>query len=364
MTVLGAGNSGFGLAAALALKEIEVCVFELPEFSQSIEPIIEQGGIRTRGIVGEGLVRISKVTTDVREALAHADVVLMSVPAIGYRRMALECAPHLGDRHVVVLMPGNCGGALYFSSLVRGDGRNHGVVVAEASSFNLACKKDGPGSVWIRGLKKGLPIATFPACHTDRVAAVLQAFFPDVEVAANVLETSLQNNNHIIHPPAALLNVGRFEKQGGDWSFFHEGMTQSVCRLMEAIDRERIQVCKAYNVRTLDVLESTIKFYGHQGFGGATLYEALSTTPVHGASRAPASIEHRYFTEDIPYGLVPMARLADAAGIAVPTVRAMVDVVNGTTGQDFWASGWSLQDLGLADLDRRGVLQYVDTGER
>jgi opine dehydrogenase len=106
-------------------------------------------------------------------------------------------------------------------------------------------------------------------------------------------------------------------------------------------------------------LEWNIKFYGHQGFGGKTLYEALSTTPVHGAARAPSSIDHRYFTEDIPYGLAPIASLARAIGVATPVTDSVVTISSAVCGKDFAHAGRSVESLGLAGMSVPQILSHV-----
>ena len=358
-SVMGAGNSGFGLAGDLALRGVEVRLYELPEFAEAIEPLLADKQLRVRGIRGEGTARLAMTTTDAAQALRGADVAFVVVPAYGHRRIAEVMAPHLRDGALVVIQPGNFGGALEFAHVLRQSGNRASVIVAEAASFIFACKKDGSDGVWIRGLKDGLPLAALPARATAETLERLRPVYPEFSGAANVLDTSLSNINHPIHPPGILLNLGRIEKFGGDWSFFHEGMTPAVVRLMERLDDERLAVARAFGLPQITTLEWNIKFYGHQGFGGKTLHEALSTTPVHGAARAPSSIDHRYFTEDIPYGLAPIASLGRAIGVPTPVTEAVVTVSSAVCGTDFARAGRSVESLGLAGMSVPEILKSV-----
>lgn len=357
--VVGAGNSGFGLAADLAVRGFATRLCELPEFAGAVEPIRASGQIRVRGVRGEGVARLAMVTVDAAEAVRGADAIFVTVPAYGHRRVAEFLAPVLQDGHTIVILPGNFGGALEFLHVIRQRGNTAGVVVAEAASFIFACKKDGPDGVWIRGVKQGLPLAALPATATGGVLEGLAAAYPEFAPAQNVLDVSLNNINHPIHPPGLLLNLGRIEKFGGDWSFFHEGMTPAVCRLMERLDEERMAVAAAFGLPRISTLQWTTAMYGHQGFGGATLYEALSTTPVHGAARAPSSVDHRYFTEDVPYGLVPIASLARAIGVPAPVTDAVVTVCSAVSGRDFAREGRTVESLGLAGRSAGEILAFV-----
>jgi opine dehydrogenase len=361
IAVFGAGHSGFGLAGDLALRGFAVRLCEHPDFAAAIEPVLSSGGIAVRGVTGEGRARLALATTDAAAALDGVALAFVVVPAYAHAAMARLLAPHVRPGLAVVLMPGNAGGALAFRHALRAGGAPP-VPVAEASSFVFACKKDGPAGVWIRGVKRGLPVGVLPAEATDAVMALLQPLYPELVAAGDVLETSLANANHVAHPPALLLNVARIEAQGGDFSFFHEGMTPSVARLTEAVDAERMAVVAALGYAPESTLAQLTRFYGDQGFGGATYYEAVHTTPVHGAARAPSSIDHRYFTEDLPFGLVPVAAIGAALGIAMPVTNGLIDVVGALSGTDFRASGRTLEDLGLVGLDAAAMRAFARTG--
>lgn len=361
VAVVGAGHSGFGLAGDLALRGLAVRLCEHPDYAAALDAVRRLGGISVRGVTGGGHAPLALATTDPSVALEGVELVFVVVPAYAHAAMASFLAPHVRPEQAVVLMPGNAGGALAFRRALLAAGAP-AVPVAEASSFVFACKKEGPSGVWIRGVKRGLPVGVLPADATDAVMARLLPLYPYLEAATDVLETSLANANHVAHPPAFLLNVARVEDQGGDYSFFHHGMTPSVARLTEAIDAERLAVVRALGYRPETTLEQLTRFYGDQGFGGATYYEAVHTTPVHGAARAPSSIDHRYFTEDLPYGLVPLVELGAALGIDLPVTRGLIDVVGALSGRDFRAEGRRLADLGLEGMDAAAMRRFVRTG--
>lgn len=361
--VVGGGNTAFGLTATLALRGFEVALFEAPEFAASIEPVIEQGGIKIRGVAGEGLAQLDTVTTDAAQALADAQIAFVCVPAYGHERMAELMAPHLVDDQIVLLMPGNCGGALEFAQLVTRRGKGQRPLVAEAASCLFACRKDGPAGVWVRGLKQSMPVAAFPARNTERVVRSLRELFPQFEAARHVLETGLNNSNHMLHPPGVLLNLGLVELSKEDWGFFFEGLSPAVCRMMEAMDRERVEILTQLDLPSITLLDWLLKFYGHQGMAGATVYEAVSTSPVHGPSKGPRSVEHRYITEDVPFGLVPMASIGRELGVATPAIEALVGIASVVSDTDWWSEGRTADKMGLKGLSARQMIEYVMEGE-
>ena len=361
IAVVGAGHSGFGLAGDLALNGHRVRLLEHPEYAEALTPLADAGALRVRGVRGDATVTLDAVGTDPGAALSGAELVLLAVPAYAHDAMAAFLAPHLDGEHVVVLMPGNAGGALAFRRAVAQFGGPN-VTVAEASSFIFACKKDAPDGVWIRGVKRGLPVGVLPARRTADVMALLAPLYPELRAAHDVLETSLANVNHPAHPPALLLNLARIESSGPDFSFFHEGMTASVCTLTDAIDAERLRVVRALGYPPESTLEQLMRYYGDQGFGGATYHEAVSTTPVHGAVRAPPSADHRYFSEDVPFGLVPIVSIAEALGLRMPVTRGLIHVIDAIVGSDSFTSGRTADTLGLAGLDAAGMRRYALEG--
>ena len=60
ITVLGGGNTAFGIAANLTLRGYEITLYEVPEFSDTLEPLKGNRGITLNGVaeVGEALAGI------------------------------------------------------------------------------------------------------------------------------------------------------------------------------------------------------------------------------------------------------------------------------------------------------------------
>ena len=78
---------------------------------------------------------------------------------------------------------------------------------------------------------------------------------------------------------------------------------------------------------------------------------------------APASLNHRYLTEDVPTGLVPLVALGDLTDVPMPISQAIVRVASTLLGRDFWVEGRNLERLGLAGMRIRDVQALVE-GEK
>jgi opine dehydrogenase len=360
VSVLGAGNGGCAIAADLLRRGIACTLYDLPSFDAVVTPIREAGVLRLSGVLGDVTVAAPRVTTEIREAMQDADVLLIAVPAFAQVTFAETCAPFLREGQVVVLTPGSTGGALAVAESLRRAGRLEGITVAETLSLPFACRKVGPAHVHVSGVKHDLPIAAFPASRSHRVAEVLDGIFPaGLAVAANVLETSLNNLNAMAHPVPALLNAGWIETTGGDFRFYNDGVSPSVARAMDAADRDRLAVVTALGLPAVPATEWDRRLYG---LVGETTYELNRDSWVHRDIRAPKELRSRYLTEDVPFGLVPIASIARELGIATPTIDLVIDLASLLVDEDLRAAGRTAASLGLAGRTADEMVEFVETG--
>ena len=65
----------------------------------------------------------------------------------------------------------------------------------------------------------------------------------------------------------------------------------------------------------------------------------------------PDSLTHRYFTEDIPFGLVTWSSLAKQIGLPLPLTDAFIRISGILCDTDFEATGRTARVLGLEEND-------------
>ena len=76
----------------------------------------------------------------------------------------------------------------------------------------------------------------------------------------------------------------------------------------------------------------------------------------------PPDLRHRYISEDVPFGLVPLAWLGDLAGVSTPISDAMIDLASLANRADYRRKGLSLKRLGLGGLDPAGISRRLRDG--
>jgi hypothetical protein len=80
------------------------------------------------------------------------------------------------------------------------------------------------------------------------------------------------------------------------------------------------------------------------------------------ATGTPKSLDHKFTTEDVPAGLIPMSALGRAAGVRTPSIDALVELVRKMTGKDFAADARNLDRLGLSGMDGPQIRRVMDEG--
>jgi opine dehydrogenase len=180
-----------------------------------------------------------------------------------------------------------------------------------------------------------------------------------VHLYPHVVACGLAAMNPVVHPAGVLLNAGRIEYARGDFYFYEEGVTASVCRLILGVDRERLSIAHALDVDLLPVAEA----FHAAGFGPkGDLWATINGSQMLTQLRAPGALETRWITEDVPYGLAAWAALGEQFGVATPILRALVDLASAAAGIDFGPLTRTPQALGIAGLDKQELLRLLARG--
>ena len=363
--IYGSGHSGCAHAAYLGKAGHEVHMFDIPEFGKNLTYISERGGLNMVGYLS-GYGPIAMATTDLEKAIDGVKAIIVIVPAFAHETAAKVLAPYLRPEHIVLLSPGGPFGSIAFKKNVAEHGGCTDFKLAEAVSSVFACRRSSESDIWYKGIKEKLPVACLPARDIDEVIPVLKELLPYFVAVPNIVYTSMANNNAVVHPFAALLNTGRIENQPGKFDLYWEGITPSVGRCQEALDRERLAVAKAMGFELMSMLEEMHMFYDHHGGyeGRNTLYEFFDHGYVNGGpgSTGPTNMQHRYITEDIPYGIVPMAQTAKLFGVPCPHMDALITIASTINSTDYMNEGRTLKSLGLDGLTREEFMDRVING--
>lgn len=360
ITVLGGGHGGHGMAADLALSGHRVTLFELPAFAHNIAQVQASGTIQFCDGQQTHTAQLAQVTTEAKEAIPSADWLMVVVPSFGHEPMAEACAPYLHDGQRVVIYAGTFG-SLMFTKRLRELGCTAKVAVAETSTLPYGVRLLAPGVVSCPLRAERVMVAGFPASRQDELIGALQEIYPVMQGGKNIAAVALSNVNPIVHPIGALLNTGRIEYSHGEFYLYEEGITKSVGRAIRELHREFTEVGKGLNAMPAQYEERA--FQSRTSITSAEFRAHFDTERIISGFKGPFNIKQdRYVSEDVPYGLVPVASIADMIGVAVPTVKATIQLFTVMNETDYWKEGWTVEKLGIANLSREKLSKYFETG--
>jgi opine dehydrogenase len=358
VAVIGAGIGGLYLLAELGIAGHRLRLHDIDD--ARLIDLRARGGV---DVEGTGFAAVEQATTDLAAAIDGSQVIIVVTGGNYQEVVATALAPLLRDGQIVLLIQGNTGGALVVCRALERAGCRAAVDVAEMDNYPYSMWRLGPTRVRPIVHKRFLQIAAFPGRRGAAVFERLAPLFPYAVAASSVVHTGFTNANAMLHVANCVANAGKIER-GESYKFYAEGVTPAVARLYEAIDAERVAVAAALGAQVPSLADWFARTYGVRG---ATLVETcqLLTSNSDGpyqATGTPKSLEHKYITEDVPVGLMPMRALGAAAGVPTPALDGLVEVACHLSGHDFAAQARTLDRMGLAGMDSARIRRVVAEG--
>ena len=356
VAILGAGAGGASAAVELVRDGHEVRLWN--RSPATIEGFATARGIHHAGVLGEGFMPLDIITTELKLAAARAEVLLVCLPTLAHAALAQD----LVDANIVhiptILNPGHTGGALEFSQVFR----KNGLVpppVAEFSTLTYVARVQRPGFVVTTGRAKTVRVAAMPGGHRALDSAL--SLYDCARPVANVLVTSLSNVNMVLHPPGSILAAAWVEATGGNFTFYVEGLTDGVARVMQSLDAERRAVGRGFGIELPPLFDEmqaigTIECNVDAAVG---LAAAIRGGAANRLIKAPGGFAHRYFQEDLWYGLGPFLVLAAIAGVETACARSLMQLGELAAGPHAPAGRRTAVEMGIAGLDRDALLAFV-----
>jgi opine dehydrogenase len=299
IAVIGAGNGGTAIAGDLSLAGHECRLFEFEEWADNVTPVAAQGGIKVTGVAHTGFANVALAGTDLEAVLDGAGLIMVATQALTHTRVARAMAPRVRDGQVIILWPGS-GGTLEFRRIFDETGVTADILLGEAATLPYCCRRlEGPGSVNIHRIDGPRnQVAALPASRTPDLMTALEGVYDTVVPARSILEPALYNPNIIVHPAGTLFNMGRIEHSQGEFWMYKEGITPSVKKIINGMDRERQAILAALGYPPM-----TYEQVFHDLFNVSVAEFAVAS------SQGPFSMQDRYVTEDVPMGVTLTASL-------------------------------------------------------
>lgn len=355
--VLGAGHGGLAMAGHLAIMGFRVNLYDRKK--SRIRPVQIRKGIKVKGEV-EGFGMIELITTNIEQAIETVDILMVVVQANGHCFIAQKCAPYLKENQIVILNPGRTGGALEFFNILKKQNLKKLPFIAETQAFIYDSRARGPAHVEIFSIKNSVPLATLSAHWIPFVLKIINRAFPQFVTGDNIFKTSFNNIGAVFHPALTVLNAAWIEETHGDFEYYIQGASRSVTKVLEKLDKERLEVAAALGVRAMSAKNWLYTAYSAIG---ENLYEAMEDNVGYHGIKAPDRLHHRYIDEDVPMSLVPLASIGEMLKVDTPTIKSIIQLASIMRGKDFRKRGRTVEKLGIKGMSIKEIRVLAVTGE-
>jgi opine dehydrogenase len=312
VAIIGAGIGGLYLVAELGIAGFKLRLHDIDD--SRLSEIQARGGVDVEGERG-GFAAVERTTTNLPSAVDGAGVIIVVTGGNTQAVVARSLAPLLRDGQVILLIQGNTGGALIVRRTLDDAGCRADIDVAEMDNYPYSCWRTSPTRIRPIVKKRWLQIATCPGNRIGAVFPRVSPLFAEAVAAPNILYTGFTNANAMLHVANCVANAGRIES-GSSYKFYAEGVTPAVAQLYEAINAERVAVAAALGASVPSLADWFDRVYGVRE---ATLVETCQRLTYNSdgpyqATGTPKSLDHKFITEDVPTGLIPMSRLGQSSG--------------------------------------------------
>lgn len=319
ITVLGAGNGGLAFAGYLAMQGAQVTLYN--RTPAGLAAVRDKLQVRLTGKL-QGLGDLHGATDDLATAVRDRQLLVVTMPATAHAPVLEALRGHLRPGQTVLLNPGGVGGWLCHHN---DEAFAKGAMLAETSNLLYGCRKTADDAVEVTGIKNRVYLYGLPAA----LAVDMARWFPQFTASSSPLETGLNTTNVSVHCPILATHLDAIVA-GQMQYFYRDGVDEASAELTERVEAERADLCRTAGVRMI-----TMADLYHEA-QGATLLELLRNRLAPSSIEAPRDLRHRFFAEDIPYGLIPMIDTANMLGIDVPAMQSMLDAFQGVRD---WRAG-------------------------
>lgn len=339
--IIGAGNGGQAFAGYLSMLGVEIAIYDT--FQTTVDALHKTGGITLTGNGKlNGFGRIALASTDLRSVLEGAEVIWVILPSLYHKSIAQNMAPYLKDGQTVILNPIAPLGTIEFRKTLDDCECKANITLAGSCTLLFACRLSAPGQVNINGQKQDVTIAAYPSSRNSMVEALTKPYIPEFRYVQDILAVSFDNLNFEFHPGPTLLYTAMIEREI-EFEYYLDYVPSQV-KLIEAIDKERLALCRAYGVQAANVEETFRQMYGYTG----DLYEMVTHADCYKGINGPHSLKVRYLLEDVPYALRAIQTLAKIAHIKTPAIDTVVSLAYILLGDEL-DDGRTAQNLGFKD---------------
>jgi len=394
IAVLGGGAVGKTCAADCKLAGREVRLYSR---SESSIKNLEKTGILLDGVQHNlygfersGKASLDIVSTNMAEIVKGAGLIVIGIPAHAHEHYLKTLIPLLEDGQVIHIFTDNYASLLLRKYMREMDCHKKVIVGGWASApYGTRIEKIGGFMMPHVGAKyRAITLrgATQPMLDIEDFIESIK-YLPCMDSVTQgegpvcgdtMLDIGFSNVNPVIHVPASVLGVSSMENwslvygnEPGTYSMYSHGLCPSIARVQYQFYEEEKALAAAIGIKIPEYKyemffsRRTILSQEYMGLNSEGKDNAVFPLdkPCNEGNVGPDSIDHRYFTEDIPVSCKVYHDLGIKFGVPTPVIDSMI-VLGGSMHEKnyFKETKYSLDYLGIGNMNREQLRKYLYKG--
>jgi len=149
------------------------------------------------------------------------------------------------------------------------------------------------------------------------------------------------------------------------FSIYSHAFCQSIAKVQYQFYQEEVAIANAIGVGiqsfSQEIFNQRTSILGLEYMGEGVNVPFDKQWPA-GFGTGPFTIQSRYITEDVPVGCHIYHLLGKKFGVKTPIIDSMITLASSMTGINFYETGLTLDDLGIALLNKDQLLDYLNNG--
>ena len=323
--ICGGGNLGHVVAGFIAAqKKHEVCLLTRHPELWSQDLIIEAPAETTYSGHLNGLF------SNAEQAVSDADIILLCLPGYAIRETLLQIKDYVQSDAAVGSVVSSTG---FFFEAMQLLPASQPLFGFQRVPFISRIIEYGH-KARLMGYKDSLNLAIERTEHPEQLRDTLADMLQTpIQLLGSYYEASLSNSNPLLHP-SRLYTLWKDWHEGDIYPrvpFFYEEWTEETAQLYIQMDNELqslldlLPVQKGSIATVLDYYESTDAVSLAKKLRSIEAFKGILSPMKQVEGGYIPDFQSRYFTEDFPYGLAIVHRLAHEKGVPSPTIDMVYD---------------------------------------
>lgn len=303
--------------------------------------------------------RFSLITSDAQKAVEGASFVLLCLPGFAIADVLESIKPYLNNNMSVGSIVSSSG---FFIIAHRILSENIPLFGFQRVPFIARINEYGK-SASLLGFKSSLAVATLNTNTPEKISAIFSKFFQiPVRLLDSPLKVTFTNSNPLLHP-CRLYGLFNNKELFDSPVLFYEDWDNSSSQILIDSDNEFRRLLDRLNISETEIVP-ILKYY--ECFDAQSLTNKIRSIEAFKGLTAPMvrlnngkytiDCNTRYFTEDIPFGLLIIKSYAVINGIETPTIDKVLTWAQSKIGKQYLVNG-KLEGTDINDTIVKYILQ-------